>query len=62
MGLGTCLIGFAVEAMKRDVTIKKYLGIPDNERVYSVIALGYPDEKYQRTAGRKKYTLRYHDV
>jgi nitroreductase/ferredoxin len=62
MGLGSCLIGFAVEAMKRDVTIKRFVSIPDDERVYSVIALGYPDEKYQRTAGRKKYSLRYYDA
>jgi len=62
MGLGTCLIGFAVEAMIRDTTIKRFLGIPNDERVYSVIALGYPDEKYQRTAGRKKYALRYFDA
>ena len=62
MGLGTCLIGYAVEAMKRDVTIRRFLGIPDDERVYSVIALGYPDEKYTRTAGRKKYTLRCYDT
>lgn len=62
MGLGTCLIGFAVEAMKRDITIKRFIGIPDDERVSSVIALGYPDEQYQRTAGRKKYTLRYYDI
>ena len=62
MGLGTCLIGFAVEAMKQDVTIKRILGIPDDEKVYSVIALGYPDEKYQRIAGRKKYTQRYYEA
>jgi nitroreductase/Pyruvate/2-oxoacid:ferredoxin oxidoreductase delta subunit len=62
MGLGTCLIGYAVEAMKRDVTIRRFLGIPDDERVYSVIALGYPDETYTRTAGRKKYTLRCYDT
>jgi hypothetical protein len=30
--------------------------------VYSVIALGYPDETYTRTAGRKKYTLRCYDT
>ncbi len=62
MGFGTCLIGFAVEAMKRDVAIKRSLGIPDEEKVFAVIALGYPDEKYQRIAGRKKYVLRYFDA
>jgi nitroreductase len=62
LGLGTCLIGFAVEAMKHDTTIKRLLGIPDDEKVYSVIALGYPDERYQRTAGRKKYTQRYYEA
>jgi len=62
MGLGTCLIGFVVEALKGDITIKRFLGIPDNERVYSVIALGHPDEKYQRIAGRKKYVQRYYEA
>ncbi|HYA86556.1 MAG TPA: nitroreductase family protein [Nitrospirota bacterium] len=62
MGLGTCLIGYAVEAMKHDIEIRSFLGIPDDEKVYSVIALGYPDEKYQRTAGRKKYVQRYYEA
>jgi len=62
MGLGTCLVGFVVEAMKNDMAIKKFLSIPNDEKVYSVIALGYPDEKYERIAGRKKYTHRYYEV
>ncbi|OGQ95788.1 MAG: nitroreductase [Deltaproteobacteria bacterium RIFOXYD12_FULL_57_12] len=54
MGLGSCLIGFAVEAIKREPAIKKNLDIPADESIYAVIALGYPDECYQRVAGRRQ--------
>lgn len=59
MGLGSCLIGFAVSAMKESPAIKRSMGIPDDETVYAVIALGYPDESYQTTPGRKKAGIRY---
>lgn len=59
MGLGSCLIGFAVSAIKRDPKIKLSVGIPADETVYSVIALGWPDEKYYGPAGRKKAVIRY---
>jgi nitroreductase/Pyruvate/2-oxoacid:ferredoxin oxidoreductase delta subunit len=62
MGLGTCLIGFAVSAMEKDRAIKRFVGIPDNETVYSVVALGYPDEKYQRPVPRKKVILRFFEL
>lgn len=58
MGLGTCLIGFAVEAIKRDKKIKSALGIPTNEDIYAVIALGYPAITFQRLAGRKASIVR----
>jgi nitroreductase/NAD-dependent dihydropyrimidine dehydrogenase PreA subunit len=59
MGLGTCLIGFAIEAMRRDRAIVRGLGIPDQETAHAVIALGWPNETYQRVAGRKPVTIRY---
>jgi hypothetical protein len=59
MGVGTCLIGFAVEAMRRDRSIQRALGIPDNETVHAVIALGQPAVTYLRPAGRKPVNIRY---
>jgi len=59
LGLGSCMIGFAVEAIKRDKPIRKMLQIPEDEKIYAAIALGYPVEKYQKTALRKKIVPRY---
>ena len=61
MGLGSCLIGFVVEAMKRDPRIKQRIGIPREEHIYAVIALGYSEEKYIKPAGRKKIVPRYYE-
>ena len=59
MGLGTCLVGYVIEAMQRDRTIVQSIGLPDDETPYAVIALGYPDEVYERVAGRKPAAVRY---
>lgn len=59
MGLGSCLIGFAVAAMAKAPKIQRTLGIPDDEAIHAVIALGYPAEPYQRLTGRKPITPRY---
>lgn len=59
MGLGSCLIGFAVEALKADKSIQRKINIPVGERVHAVIALGYPDETYQTITGRKKPMIRF---
>jgi nitroreductase/NAD-dependent dihydropyrimidine dehydrogenase PreA subunit len=62
MGLGTCLVGFAVEAIKNDSTIQRFLKIPAEETVCSVIAIGYPEEQYERLTGRKKFLMRYFEA
>lgn len=59
MGLGSCLIGFAVQAMKREPSIQRSIGIPAEDQIHAVIALGYSGEVYQRVTGRKNVTPRY---
>jgi nitroreductase/NAD-dependent dihydropyrimidine dehydrogenase PreA subunit len=59
MGLGTCLIGFAVSAMQKDGRIKDLLKIPREENVHAVIALGHPAVAYLRLTGRKKAVSRF---
>ena len=61
MGLGSCLIGFVVEAVRHDPALRKVLEIPADEEIYSVIALGHPAEHYQKTTGRKEVTPRVLD-
>jgi nitroreductase/NAD-dependent dihydropyrimidine dehydrogenase PreA subunit len=59
LGLGSCMIGFAVEAIKRDGKIRKHLGLTENESVYSVIVLGFPAEQYDKAALRRRVVPRY---
>ncbi len=58
MGLGSCLIGFTVEAMRRNPEMKRKMEIGEGEEIYSVIALGYPDVIYHRVANRKSVVPR----
>ncbi len=54
MGLGTCLIGFAVAALKRSPKIRESIGIPKEEAVHAVIAIGHTDRSFHRITGLKK--------
>jgi len=59
LGLGTCLVGFAVQAMRHEPGIKRAIGIPDDETVRAVIAIGHPNVQYARPAGRRPPLVRY---
>jgi nitroreductase/NAD-dependent dihydropyrimidine dehydrogenase PreA subunit len=58
LGMGTCYIGYAVEAISRSSSIKSYLGIPSGNSIHAVLAAGYPDVKFDKLALRKKYSSR----
>ena len=59
LGLGTCYIGYAVESINRAAFIKRFLGLPPANRVYAVLAVGWPDVKTLRPALRKKHSVTY---
>ncbi len=54
LGLGTCWIGFAQEAIRRKKSLRKWLQIPKGRTVWGVLALGYPNVQFQRAPPRKK--------
>jgi nitroreductase/NAD-dependent dihydropyrimidine dehydrogenase PreA subunit len=64
LGLGTCLIGYAVEAMRHDDSIATALEIPPEEKPHAVIALGWPKkvENYRGLCGRLPVTIRQPDL
>lgn len=59
MGLGTCLVGYAVEAMRHDGRVKAAAGVPRGESVYAVVALGWPDVSFLRPTTRLRPLVRY---
>jgi len=59
LNLGTCFIGFAVEALNRRTDIKAKLNIDKKNRIHSVIAIGRPDIDFEKHSMRKKYSVRF---
>jgi len=58
MGLGSCLIGYAVEAIKRSRNVQKMLQLSAGETVYAAIALGYPAVCFREMICRKEPVIR----
>lgn len=59
MDLGTCLIGFAVEALNRSPDIKEEFDIYEKNRIHAVIAIGKPAVKFTKHSLRKKYSVEF---
>ena len=58
MGLGTCLIGFATQALKMNRGLKAKLGLSADEKVGATIALGWPTTAYTTTIARRAVETR----
>ncbi|MBU1220686.1 nitroreductase family protein [Myxococcota bacterium] len=55
-GLGSCIIGYAMASEK---IIRQHVRIPQEHRIYSCIALGYPAIKYYRAVPKGKPCIRW---
>lgn len=51
-GLGTCITGFASDALRNRPEIRESLGIPGGNDVHYVVALGRPDEDFAKVPSR----------
>jgi nitroreductase len=59
LGLGTCLIGLVVEAIRNDPRICKALALAPGESIHAVIAVGHPTYHYLRPAGRRSVPIHW---
>ena len=59
MGLGTCVNGFLVAALKRSEELRKLLEIPDDHQVHATFTVGYPDVEFLRTVARNPVHVKW---
>jgi nitroreductase/NAD-dependent dihydropyrimidine dehydrogenase PreA subunit len=52
MGLGTCLNGFLVTALKNSEELREVLKISDDHQVHVTFTIGYPDAEFLRVVAR----------
>ncbi|MHA1195500.1 MAG: nitroreductase family protein [Promethearchaeota archaeon] len=59
LGLGSCWIGYAQEALSRSKKIRKHFKISKRMNVKGVLILGIPSVKYYRVPPREKLKVRW---
>jgi len=59
LGLGTCLNGFLVSALKRSDELRKVLKIPDDHQVHVTFTVGYPDVEFLRLVARNPVNVKW---
>jgi nitroreductase/ferredoxin len=60
LGLGTCWIGFSIQALWKNRRMKQYLGVPKDMVVTGVMTLGFPAMQYMRIPPRKAASVKWH--
>ena len=55
LGLGTCIIGYFMEAGRRDAEMRRLMHIPDYEQVFGTFIVGYPRYPARRQIERRRF-------
>jgi nitroreductase/ferredoxin len=59
MGLGTCLNGFLVNALKNSEELREVLKIPSGHQVHVAFTIGYPDVQFLRVVARNPAKVKW---
>ena len=59
LGLGTCLNGFLVSALKRSEELRGVLKILDDHQVHVTFTIGYPDVEFLRVVARNPVNVKW---
>lgn len=58
-GLATCVNGYIVNALQHNGKLRKSLGIPAHQQVYSCLLIGYPKKKFSFRTNRRKPVIHW---
>ncbi|MBP2030062.1 nitroreductase [Methanohalophilus levihalophilus] len=59
LGLGSFFTGYVMGACKRDKRIPELLSLPSNHRIYTGLAVGYPELEYRYWIERKPPAIKW---
>ena len=59
LGLGTCFIAFLVRTLQDSNELRSLLKIPEGNRVYIALTVGYPAVTYLRLVGRRPARVKW---
>jgi nitroreductase len=59
LGLGTCFVTLAQNAIDSSRACKAILGLSPKEQVYAVVLLGYPDVRFLRAVPKEQKAIHW---
>jgi nitroreductase len=61
MGLGSCFVSLAQNAMNSSRALKKIVGMDPREQIHAVVVVGYPAVRFRRAIPRRPVPIAAQD-